>query len=45
MVVKCMEKETGRIFEKFFPFAEKAKAFIRKVGYSQKIIVLSFYKL
>lgn len=45
MVVKCMENDTGRTFEKFFPYAEKAMAFIRKVRYSKKITVLSFYKL
>ena len=45
MVVKCMENDTGRVFEKFFPCRDKAMAFIRKVRYSKKITVLSFYKL
>ena len=37
MVVKCMENDTGRVFEKFFTYMEKALAFIQQV--------LSFYKL
>ena len=45
MVVKCMENDTGRVFEKFFPYMEKALAFIQKVRYSKKITVLSFYRL
>ena len=38
-------KRHGRVFEKFFPYMEKALAFIQKVRYSKKITVLSFYKL